>query len=142
MLVDPTPAEVVAANRRALHLVVVRTPPVEVPWSSRAHRTGADAIATLVDSAVDVVTERGALEDAADQLERCLLTPTEARSAVLERRWAALLPLDLTAAEVASDSAADEVTRLRRELDDLRASRSFRTGQAIAKVAARLPGRR
>ncbi len=29
-----------------------------------------------------------------------------------------------------------------RELEDLRTSRSFRTGQAIAKVAARLPGRR
>ncbi|WP_144714561.1 glycosyltransferase family 2 protein [Curtobacterium pusillum] len=142
VLVDPTPAEVVAANRRALHLVVVRTPPPTVPWSSRTHRSGADAIAPLVDDAVDVVTTLDGLGDAADQVEQALLAPIADRSAALERRWAALLPLDLTAAEVASDSASDEVTRLRRELDDLRASRSFRTGQAIAKVASRLPGRR
>jgi GT2 family glycosyltransferase len=142
VLVDPTPAEVVTANRRALHLVVVRTPPLTVPWSSRTHRSGADAIATLVDGAADVVTTMDELEDAADQVEQALLAPTADRSAALERRWTSLLPLDLTAAEVASDSASDEVTRLRRELEDLRTSRSFRTGQAIAKVASRLPGRR
>lgn len=142
VLVDPSPAEVVAANRRALHLVVVRSAPPTVPWSSRAHRTGADVVAALVDGAADVVASTDTLEDAAGQLAQSLRAPLDERSATVERRWAALLPLDLTAAEVASSSTADEVTRLRRELDDLRASRSFRTGQAIAKVASRLPGRR
>ncbi|PCN47248.1 hypothetical protein Csp2054_13285 [Curtobacterium sp. 'Ferrero'] len=142
LLVDPSPAEVVAADRRALHLVVARTDAPAAPWSSRVHRTGADAIAGLVDDAADVVTARPDLTDAAERLRQRLAAPLADRSAALERRRAALLPLDLTAAEVAADSAADEVVRLRRELDDLRASRSFRTGQAIAKVAARLPGRR
>ncbi|WIB12418.1 hypothetical protein [Curtobacterium sp. MCPF17_052] len=71
-----------------------------------------------------------------------MAAPLADRSAVLEERWSALLPLDVTAADVVADSASDEVGRLRRELDDLRGSRSFRTGQAIAKVASRLPGRR
>lgn len=141
VLVDPTPAEVVAANRRALHLVVVRSAPPAVPWSSRSHRTGADTVAAHVDRFAEVAA-RGGLPEARAGIDNARSAPLEDRSAALERRWAALLPLDLTAAEVARDNASDEVTRLRRELDDLRASRSFRTGQAIAKVASRLPGRR
>lgn len=141
VLVDPTPAEVVAANRRSLELVVVRTEPTSTPWSSRAHRAGADRVPALLDPHV-VATTRGGLVAAREQLDRRLTAPLASRAEALEGRWAALLPLDLTAAEVAAANASDEVTRLRRELDDLRASRSFRTGQAIAKVAARLPGRR
>ncbi|NQW88836.1 glycosyltransferase family 2 protein [Curtobacterium sp. VKM Ac-2861] len=141
VLVDPTPAEVVAANRRSLELVVVRSAPTALPWSSPAHRAGADQVAVLLDPHV-VATTRGGLVVAREQLDRRLSAPLASRSEALEGRWAALLPLDLTAAEVAAANASDEVTRLRRELDDLRASRSFRTGQAIAKVAARLPGRR
>lgn len=142
VLVDPTPAELVAANRRALHLVVVRAGVAPVPWSSRAHRAGADAIAATVDAVADVVTGVDGLTDAAERLAERMHAPITDRSRALERRWAALLPLDVTAADAAADSAADEVARLRRELDDLRTSRSFRTGQAIARVAARLPGRR
>lgn len=141
VLVDPTPAEVVAANRRALHLVVVRSAPPAVPWSSRVHRTGADTVAAVVDRFA-VVTAPDAVDAARAEVDRALAAPLDRTAVALEARWRALLPLDVTAAEVASASAADEVTRLRRELDDLRASRSFRTGQAIAKVAARLPGRR
>ncbi|ROP63987.1 glycosyltransferase family 2 protein [Curtobacterium sp. PhB115] len=141
VLVDPSPAEVVAANRRALHLVVVRSAPPTVPWSSRAHRTGADTVAAVVDRFAEVVAP-GEVADAREGIENSLMAPVDGTAAALESRWAALLPLDLTAADVAAASAADEVVRLRRELDDLRASRSFRTGQAIAKVASRLPGRR
>ncbi|WIE59463.1 glycosyltransferase family 2 protein [Curtobacterium sp. MCLR17_031] len=141
VLVDPAPADVVAANRRALHLVVVRAAQNAVPWSSRAHRTGADALAAVVDHFA-VVVAPGAVTDARARIEDALTAPLAGTADALERRWAALLPLDLTAADVAAASAADEVVRLRRELTDLRASRSFRTGQAIAKVAARLPGRR
>ena len=89
----------------------------------------------------DVVTP-DELESARAGVENSMLAPLDGTSAALERRWAAFLPLDLAAAQAASASSSDEVTRLRRELDDLRASRSFRTGQAIAKVASRLPGRR
>ena len=141
VLVDPTPAEVVLANRRALHLVVVRSAPPALPWSSRAHRSGADTVAPLVDRFA-VVVAPDAVAEARAGLDRALAAPLERTAETLGARWAALLPLDLTAAEVARDNASDEVTRLRRELDDLRASRSFRTGQAIAKVASRLPGRR
>ncbi|OII11154.1 glycosyltransferase family 2 protein [Curtobacterium sp. MCBA15_008] len=141
VLVDPTPAEVVLANRRALHLVVVRSAPPALPWSSRAHRSGADTVAPLVDRFA-VVVAPDAVAEARAGLDRALAEPLERTAETLGARWAALLPLDLTAAEVARDNASDEVTRLRRELDDLRASRSFRTGQAIAKVASRLPGRR
>ncbi|WIB78913.1 glycosyltransferase family 2 protein [Curtobacterium sp. MCPF17_002] len=141
VLVDPTPAEVVTANRRALQLVVVRSAPPSVPWSSRTHRTGADTVAGIVDRFAEVVAP-GTLASARARIDASLAAPLEDRAQALEARWAAVLPLDLTAAEVASANAADEVTRLRRELDDLRASRSFRTGQAIAKVASRLPGRR
>ena len=141
VLVDPTPAEVVLANRRALHLVVVRSAPPALPWSSRAHRSGADTVAPLVDRFA-VVVAPDAVAEARAGLDRALAAPLERTAETLGARCAALLPLDLTAAEVARDNASDEVTRLRRELDDLRASRSFRTGQAIAKVASRLPGRR
>jgi GT2 family glycosyltransferase len=141
LLVDPTPAEVVAANRRALHLVVVRSAPPAVPWSSRVHRTGSDTVAPIVDRFAEV-TAPGAIVAARDAVDRALAAPLERRAAAIEERWSALLPLDVTAAEAASASAADEVTRLRRELGDLRASRYFRTGQVIARVASRLPGRR
>ena len=141
VLVDPTPAEVVLANRRALHLVVVRSAPPALPWSSRAHRSGADTAAPLVDRFA-VIVAPDAVAEARAGLDRALAAPLERTAETLGARWAALLPLDLTAAEVARDNASDEVTRLRRELDDLRASRSFRTGQAIAKVSSRLPGRR
>lgn len=141
VLVDPTPAEVVVANRRALHLVVVRSAPPAVPWSSRSHRTGADTVAAVVDRFAEVVAP-GGLAAARAGVDARVAAPLADRSAALEERWAALLPLDVTAADVAADRASDEVARLRRELDELRGSRSFRTGQAIAKVAARLPGRR
>lgn len=141
VLVDPAPAEVVAANRRALHLVVVRSDPPVVPWSSRPHRTGADTVATILDGFA-VVVAPGDIATARTGVDHALAAPLADTVESLERRWTALLPLDLTAADVAAASASDEVSRLRRELDDLRASRSFRTGQAIAKVAARLPGRR
>ena len=141
VLVDPTPAEVVVANRRALHLVVVRSAPPAVPWSSRAHRTGADTVAAVVDRFAEVVAP-GGLAAARAGVDARIAAGLADRSAALEERWAALLPLDVTAADVAADRASDEVERLRRELDELRGSRSFRTGQAIAKVAARLPGRR
>ena len=141
VLVDPTPAEVVVANRRALHLVVVRSAPPAVPWSSRAHRTGADTVAAVVDRFAEVVAP-GGLAAARAGVDARIAAGLADRSAALAERWAALLPLDVTAADVAADRASDEVERLRRELDELRGSRSFRTGQAIAKVAARLPGRR
>jgi GT2 family glycosyltransferase len=141
VLVDPTPAEVVAANRRALHLVVVRSAPPALPWSSRAHRTGADTVAAVLDRFAEVVSP-GGLAAARVGVDARIAAPLADQSAALEERWAALLPLDVTAADVGASSASDEVARLRRELEDLRGSRSFRTGQAIAKVAARLPGRR
>jgi GT2 family glycosyltransferase len=141
VLVDPTPAELVLANRRAAHWVVVRTTPTTVPWSSPRVRAGSDRVTALVRPFADEVSP-DELERARDGVEDSMLAPLEDTSAFLERRWAAFLPLDLAAAEVGAAASADEVTRLRRELDDLRTSRSFRTGQAIAKVASRLPGRR
>ena len=141
VLVDPTPAELVTANRRAAHWVVVRTEHATVPWSSSRFRAGSDRVAGLVRPFADVVTP-DELDRAREGVEQRMLAPLEDTSAFLERRWAAVLPLDLAAAEVGASASADEVTRLRRELDDLRGSRSFRTGQAIAKVASRLPGRR
>ncbi|TCK62985.1 glycosyltransferase family 2 protein [Curtobacterium sp. PhB136] len=142
VLVDPTPAAVVLANRRSLHIVVVRSPEPWTPWSSAAHRAGSDAVAPLVDAHADVVVPRGELVDAGPAIAAAVTAPLADRAAAVERRWAALLPLDVTAAEAADAGAADEVVRLRRELHELRTSRSFRTGQAIAKVAGRLPGRR
>jgi len=141
VLVDPTPGELVEANRRAAHWVVVRTEPSTVPWSSPQHRAGADRVVELARPFADTVTP-DELESAREGIENSLLAPLDGTSAFLERRWAAFLPLDLAAAEASAASSSGEVARLRRELDDLRASRSFRTGQAIAKVASRLPGRR
>jgi GT2 family glycosyltransferase len=141
VLVDPTPAELVLANRRAAHWVVVRTGSTTVPWSSSRFRAGSDRVAELVRPFADEVTP-DELETAREGVENSMLAPLEGTSAFLERRWAAFLPLDLAAVEAGASASADEVTRLRRELDDLKASRSFRTGQAIAKLAARLPGRR
>lgn len=141
VLVDPTPADLVTANRRAAFWVVVETGPASVPWSSASYRAGSDRVDALVRPFADVVGPEE-LESAREGVEHSMLAPLEGTSAHLERRWAALLPLDLAAAEVGARGAATEVARLRRELEDLRTSRSFRTGQAIAKVAARLPGRR
>lgn len=141
VLVDPTPGDLVVANRRAAFWVVVRTDPATVPWSSPQHRAGADRVVDLVRPFAEVVTPDG-LERAREAVDRDVLAPLDGTSAALERRWAAFLPLDLAAAETGAARSAGEVARLRRELDDLRASRSFRTGQAIAKVASRLPGRR
>lgn len=141
ILVDPSPADLVLANRRALHWVIVRTAQATTPWSTRVHRTGGDVVAAIADRYADVV-DLGELESAREGLENSMLAPVDGTSAALERRWAAMLPFDLVAADTSSAGSTDEVSRLRRELDDLRASRSFRTGQAIAKVASRLPGRR
>lgn len=141
ILVDPTPGDLVTANRRAAVWVVVRTGSTTPPWSSARHRAGADRVADLARSFADVVTP-DELESAREGVENSMLAPLDGTSAHLERRWAAFLPLELAAVEVGADDASDEVARLRRELDDLRTSRSFRTGQAIAKVASRLPGRR
>ncbi|SDR05544.1 Glycosyltransferase, GT2 family [Curtobacterium sp. UNCCL20] len=141
ILVDPTPADLVLANRRAAHWVIVRTEPTTGPWSSAAHRAGADRVAELARPFAEQVTA-DELESAREVVENSMLAGPSGNAAALERRWAAILPLDLAAAEAGSTASSGEVTRLRRELDDLRASRSFRTGQAIAKVASRLPGRR
>ncbi len=141
IMVDPSPAELVLANRRALHWVIVRTDTPSVPWSSRVHRTGGDVLAALVGRFAEV-TGFDELESAREGVENSLMAPVDGIAAALEERRAAMLPFDLVAADGAAAGTADEVARLRRELDDLRASRSFRTGQAIAKVAARLPGRR
>ncbi|MFJ7286835.1 glycosyltransferase family 2 protein [Curtobacterium sp. NPDC098951] len=141
VLVDPTPADLVTANRRAAFWVVVETGPASVPWSSASYRAGSDRVDALVRPFADVVGPEE-LESAREGVEHSMLAPLEGTSAHLERRWAALIPLDLAAAEVGTRGTATEVARLRRELEDLRTSRSFRTGQAIAKVAARLPGRR
>ncbi|WP_022905386.1 glycosyltransferase family 2 protein [Curtobacterium sp. B18] len=141
VLVDPTPADLVTANRRAAFWVVVETGVASVPWSSAPYRAGSDRVDALVRPFADVVGPEE-LESAREGVEHSMLAPLEGTSAHLERRWAALLPLDLAVAEVGARGAATEVARLRRELEDLRTSRSFRTGQAIAKVAARLPGRR
>ncbi|MGG7308117.1 glycosyltransferase family 2 protein [Curtobacterium sp. AB451] len=141
VLVDPTPADLVTANRRAAFWVVVETGVASVPWSSAPYRAGSDRVDALVRPFADVVGPEE-LESAREGVEHSMLAPLEGTSAHLERRWAALLPLDLAAAEVGARGTATEVARLRRELEDLRTSRSFRTGQAIAKVAARLPGRR
>ncbi|MFJ4297488.1 glycosyltransferase family 2 protein [Curtobacterium sp. NPDC089689] len=141
LLVDPTPADLVTANRRAAHWVVVDTGAADVPWSSAQYRAGSARVADLVRPFAEVVTP-DELDSAREGVENSMLAPLDGTSAALERRWAAFLPLDLAAAQASAVSSSDEVTRLRRELDDLRASRSFRTGQAIAKVASRLPGRR
>ena len=141
VMVDPTPAELVLANRRAAIWVVVRTDDPTAPWSSARVRAGSERVAALVRPFADEVTP-DELTSAREGVEDSMLAPLADTSAFLERRWAAFLQLDLAAAEAGAVASADEVTRLRRELDDLRTSRSFRTGQAIAKVAAKLPGRR
>ena len=141
VLVDPTPADLVTANRRAAHWLVVRTAATTVPWSSPHVRAGSERVTALVRQFVDEVTP-DELVEARERVEASVHAPLAETSSSLERRWAAFLPLDLAAAEAGATAAAGEVARLRRELDDLRASRSFRTGQAIARVASRLPGRR
>ncbi|WP_439691246.1 glycosyltransferase family 2 protein [Curtobacterium sp. SP.BCo] len=141
ILVDPTPGDLVAANRRAAFWVVVRTGSTTPPWSSPRVRAGAERVIDLTRRSADEVTP-DELGSARASLENSMLAPLDGTSVHLEQRWAAVLPLDLAAAEAAADDASDEVARLRRELHDLRTSRSFRTGQVIAKVASRLPGRR
>ncbi|GAA4265376.1 glycosyltransferase family 2 protein [Frondihabitans peucedani] len=138
-----TPGALVRAHRRSLVLVTVAgdpAAPTSAPWPDAAFRARArDAGPALERSSGVVITDAWAAGEAA--LTAALSAPLDERVDALERRFDGLRLADVTLDAAGPDSGA-EVERLRTEIADLRASRTFRTGEKIARLTPRLPGRK
>lgn len=138
-----TPRALVRAHRRSSMLVALVQDPAPVasaPWPEPAFRARARDVTPVLES-VAPVTIRGDWSGAALALADALAEPLTTRVDSLNARSARLRLVD-AALDAAGPESGAEVERLRTEIADLRASRTFRTGEKIARLAPRLPGRK
>ncbi len=153
-----TPRSLVRAHRRSLHLVAVSgvgvpdpavpgdrgqdpTAVTPSPWTDAAFVSRSrDATPVLRQHAAATVVD-GDWAAGAAALRSALESPLADRVAPLEARWRDLALVDAAIDDGGPESGA-EVERLRAELRDLRASRTFRTGEAVARLVPKLPGRK
>jgi GT2 family glycosyltransferase len=145
LIVDPTPSSLVSASRRGELIVALRSTSTETPWSVESIRAGAAVVAPLVDQycsatfplASDTTLDLAAVEAT---IANALEADVKTRVATVSRRWSAILPLELAAAEASSTVGAE--ARLVAELEGLRNSRAFRLSSRITQVASRFRLRR
>lgn len=138
-----TPRALVRAHRRSSVLVTLAQDPAltpTAPWPDAPFRDRArDVTPVLSRHSVATIDADWAAGEA--DLRAALAAPLADRLADLDARAADLRLVDATLDAAGPESGA-EVERLKREIADLRASRTFRTGEKIARLAPRLPGRK